>query len=132
MTTEVPGLVVALRRPPVKVRARFHLTDGNTCEATVLVPDAASMLALKAGARGVRSEERDATDLWRCLEVALADDVSPADLAAPPSDWVPSVLAAELGRGGPALAAITMGLAPEQAGRITTRIQALLRRVAGA
>ena len=131
VTTEVPGLAAALRRPPVAIRARFHLADGDSLEAAVQVPDAASMLALKVGARSVRSEERDATDLWRCLEVALADGVTPADFATPLMRSVPAALAGELGRGGPALVAITAGLTPEAASRTATRIQALLRRVAG-
>lgn len=47
----------------------------------VVLPDAIGMLALKARALAVRNDDRDAEDLWRCLEVAAADRVSPEDFA---------------------------------------------------
>jgi hypothetical protein len=42
----------------------------------VLITDAASTLDLKAWARTVRQESRDAEDLWRCLEIVRADGVT--------------------------------------------------------
>ncbi len=70
VTTEVPGLAIALRRPAVVIDAQFRLADGPVAMARVALPDAVGTLALKAGARTVRNERRDAEDLWRCLEVA--------------------------------------------------------------
>jgi hypothetical protein len=69
VTTEVPGLGDALRRPGIKTEVRVVLTDGSSLTTTVVMPDAASTLGLKAWARTVRDEERDAQDLWRCLEI---------------------------------------------------------------
>jgi hypothetical protein len=53
-------------------------TDGAVLKATVVLPDAVGTLALKARVRSVRNETRDAEDLWRCLEIAAADGVTPA------------------------------------------------------
>lgn len=132
VTTEVPGLAPAFQRPPVRVPVRFVLSDGRVIETEVLLPDAVGMLLLKAGGRKVRNEERDSTDLWRCLEVAAAGGVTPADL---PTDPVIGDLGAflrkELGRGGRSIPAITKELTPAAAGRMETRIQALLLRVTG-
>lgn len=132
VTTEVPGLAGAFKRPAVSLRVRFVLSDGTAVETEVLLPDAVGMLLLKAGARLVRREERDSTDLWRCLEVAAAEGIGPVDL---PSDPIigdlGSFLRAELERGGRSIAAVTKDLTPEAGGRMETRIQALLLRVAG-
>jgi hypothetical protein len=132
VTTEVPGLAPAFQRPPVRVPVRFVLSDGRVIETEVLLPDAVGMLFLKAGARKVRNEERDSTDLWRCLEVAAADGVTTADL---PTDPVIGDLRVflhqELGRGGRSIPAVTKDLTPEAAGRLQTRIQALLLRATG-
>ena len=55
-------------------------------KAFALLPlaDAYAILVLKARARTVRSESRDAEDLWRCLEIAAADGVTP--------DFVPATI----------------------------------------
>jgi len=78
-TTEVPGLAEAFQSEPCVVEATFLLSTGDRMEATVVLPDAKSMVLLKAGARRVRNEDRDATDLWRCLEVASVEKVVPTD-----------------------------------------------------
>ena len=132
VTTEVPGLALALLRSPVNVAARFRFSDGSSIDADVVLADAVGMLVLKCGARLVRDEERDATDLWRCLEVAFADHVRPEDL---PTDPIIGNLAAalhnELGREGRSIPAIVRDLTPEAAGQRVTRLQALLLQVAG-
>jgi hypothetical protein len=131
-TTEVPGLAEAFQSEPYVVEATFLLNTGERMEATVVLPDAKSMILLKAGARRVRNEERDATDLWRCLEVASVDQVVPTDF----DIWddfpkIRAFLHRELGRGGAALSVITSELSAEEASRIATRIQALLQQVVG-
>ncbi|HVB06853.1 MAG TPA: hypothetical protein VNF07_11470 [Acidimicrobiales bacterium] len=131
-TTEVPGLAKALARPPVRLPLHFVLTAGQTIDSEVLLPDAVGMLLLKSGARKVRDEDRDCTDLWRCLEVAAAENVQPSDL---PDDPIVgdlgTFLRQHLGRGGRAMEAILRNLTPEAAAERETRIQALLLRVAG-
>ncbi len=130
-TTEVPGLAEAFLAEPCVVDAEFILTNGKHLSARVLLPDSKSMILLKAGARRVRNEDRDATDLWRCLEVANADGVTAADFASPDIAQIRDHLQRELGRGGAALGIITRDLSPEAAGQIATRIQALLGRIVG-
>lgn len=77
VTTEVPGLAEALKRPGVTIDAELRLTDGAHLDTTVVLPDAVATLALKTLARSVRDERRDVEDLWRCLEIA-ADGVTPS------------------------------------------------------
>lgn len=132
VTAEVPGLALALRRPGVLVRAALLLTNGARLSAEVTIPDAASTLVMKARARTVRREDRDAEDLWRCLEVAAAEGVTPSDFEASRSlSEILPILERELGRDGSALAVITRGLRVDAAARRRTRIRGLLAEVAG-
>jgi hypothetical protein len=130
-TTEVPGLAEAFLAEPCVVDAEFILTNGEHLNARVLLPDSKSMILLKAGARRVRNEDRDATDLWRCLEVANADGVIATDFTNPDVAQIRDLLQRELGRDGAGLAVITRDLSPEAAGQTATRIQALLGRIVG-
>jgi hypothetical protein len=130
-TTEVPGLAEAFLAEPCIVDAEFILTNGEHLSARVLLPDSKSMILLKAGARRIRNEDRDATDLWRCLEVANADGVTAADFTTSDVAQIRDLLQRELGRGGNALGIITRDLSPGAAGQTATRIQALLGRIVG-
>ena len=130
-TTEVPGLAEAFLAEPCAVDAEFILTSGEHLSARVLLPDSKSMIRLKTGARRVRNEDRDATDLWRCLEVANADGVTAADFTTSDVAQIRDLLQRELGRGGDALGIITRDLSPGAAGQTATRIQALLGRIVG-
>ncbi|MBW4079597.1 MAG: hypothetical protein HIU84_14055 [Acidobacteria bacterium] len=130
-TTEVPGLAEAFLAEPCVIDAEFVLTSGEHLNARVVLPDSKSMILLKAGARRVRSEDRDATDLWRCLEVANADGVIAADFEGPDLAQIRDFLHRELGRGGTSLSVIVRNLSPEAKGQTTTRIQALLGRIIG-
>jgi hypothetical protein len=132
VTTEVPGLAVALRRPGIAIEVVLRLANGDMREATVTVPDALAMLILKARVRTVRDEERDAQDLWRCLEIAAADGVTPEIVDAEDATDLRQLLIRELGPGGAALDAITRGSQVEAAARLRTRIRALLADVIGA
>lgn len=132
VTTETPGLAVALQRPPVVIDAEFHLTDGTILHTEVVLPDAAGTLALKAGARTVRTETRDAQDLWRCLEIAAADGVTPDVFTCPgPFNDVARILHRELGPGGHSLPPLTAELHLDAAARLRTRLRALLAEVVG-
>ena len=131
VTTEVPGLAEALRRPGVEIAAELRLTDGSQLQTNVLLPDAIGTLALKAGARTVRNETRDAEDLWRCLEVAAAEGVRPVDFDDPALSGLQQLLAHELGDGGSSLPVLTAGLQDEAAARMRTRLRALLAEVVG-
>lgn len=131
VTTEVPGLAEALQRPGITLDVEMHLTDGTQQRAMVVIPDAIGTLALKAGARTVRSETRDAEDLWRCLEVAAAEGVRPAAFDDSALSELPRLLVSELGDGGRSLPALTAGLQDAPAARMRTRLRALLGEVVG-
>ncbi len=131
VTTEVPGLAEALQRPGIALDVEMHLTDRTQHRAVVVIPDAIGTLALKAGARTVRNETRDAEDLWRCLEVAAAEGVTPADFDDPALSGLQQLLATELGANGASLPALTAGLQDEPAARMRTRLRALLAEVVG-
>jgi hypothetical protein len=131
-TTEVPGLADALRRPAVETTVEIVFTDGSTTSARVFIPDAAATLALKAWARTVRQEDRDAEDLWRCLEIALVDGVTAETLENDATlGQIVSILQRELGADGDALAVIIRGVSDEEAARRRTRIRALLADATG-
>ena len=68
------------------------------------------MLILKARVRSVRDEERDAQDLWRCLEIAAADGVTPEVVDTEDAADLRDLLQREFGPGGASLGAITHGL----------------------
>jgi hypothetical protein len=133
VTTEVPGLAEAFRRPGVTVEAELHMTGGSMLVADIVLPDAIGTLALKAGARWVRHEDRDAEDLWRCLEIAAADGVTPemfdGDTAL---EELRSALWRELGPKGRSLASLTGDLQPDAAAQRRTRVRALLAETIGA
>jgi hypothetical protein len=131
VTTEVPGLATALRRPAVMVDAELQLRDGTTRTTTITLPDAYAALVLKARARTVRSEDRDATDLWRCLEIAAADGVTPEFAPADDPDRLRELLYAQLGPGGAALEIVTRDLQDDPATRLRTRILSLIKDVVG-
>ena len=116
VTTEVPGLAEALRRPAIATEVEMVLTDGATLSTIVSLPDAIGMLALKTMVRTVRTEVRDAEDLWRCLEVAAADGAEPATFdSSEPLRRVRAMLWREMGPNGAALAVLTADL-QERAG----------------
>lgn len=132
VTTEVPGLATALRRPGIAVDAELQFMNGGVRETTIMLPDALSTLVLKAGARTVRDEERDAQDLWRCLEIAAADGVTPTLVNAEGGGaGLRALLQRELGPGGASLGAATRGLQDDAAARLRTRIRSLLADVIG-
>jgi len=67
---EVPGLHVALLEPATEVVIKARLTDGNEVGATLLLPDVAAALVMKAHAYQGRNAASDAVDIHRLLEAA--------------------------------------------------------------
>lgn len=132
VTTEVPGLAEAMRRPGITIDAELRLTGGTHLHAVVVLPDALGTLALKTLVRSVRNESRDVEDLWRCLEIAAADGVTPPmfDGDQPLQD-LRTALWRELGPNGSALHLLTAELHDDAAARMRTRIRALLAEVVG-
>ena len=72
MVDAIPGLSVAIARPPTLVEVSATLTTGAQISYTVPLPDPAAALCMKAYAYRWRNEERDALDIWRLLEVVYA------------------------------------------------------------
>ncbi|MCJ7671568.1 MAG: hypothetical protein MUP67_05915 [Acidimicrobiia bacterium] len=131
VTTEVPGLAAALRRPGTSVDAELRLATGAIREARIMLPDALATLELKARVRKVRDEERDAQDLWRCREIAANDGVTPELVDAEGGAGLREMLYQELGVGGASLSAVSRGLQDNAAARLRTRIRSLLADVIG-
>jgi hypothetical protein len=81
-TQESAGLAAALKTPEVRIELNLR---GETIEllgVSVKLPTEACTLALKTFALRDRSADRDAFDVWRCLEIASAANVHPSDFAA--------------------------------------------------
>ena len=77
----IPGLSYALAVPPLAVQVDAELTSGRRLKLEIPVPPPAPALCLKAVAYGARLAQRDAQDVHRLLEVAVAAGVTTADLA---------------------------------------------------
>jgi hypothetical protein len=72
VTTEVPGLALALQREPVLLHMELRRLNGEQLDVDLAYPDEVAALTLKAFASQVRDKPTDIVDLWRCLEVAYA------------------------------------------------------------
>lgn len=129
-TTEVGGLAVALKRPAINITGSVRLTDGTTLPVDVAVPDAASMLGLKLWARRARDEDRDAIDLWTCMELLVASGQIEA-FGSQDFDDVREVLAQEFGDDGPATRIVTAGVSENESARRRTRLRGLVRAISG-
>jgi len=129
-TTEVPGLALALQRPAVDIPISFRRTDGYLVQTSVRIPDETAALALKVLTRSVRNEDKDAVDVWRCLEVCVAAGISNRDFGAD-TESVDRILSTDFGRGGPGIQAIraSQRLSTRATEQLETRIQALIHRI---
>jgi hypothetical protein len=78
VTTEVPGLQLALARVPVELALELRRLNGELVSAKLLFPDEVSALTLKAFATRTRTKPTDVIDLWRCLEICFAARVDAA------------------------------------------------------
>lgn len=66
VTTEVLGLAQAFQKEPSIAEIQITRLNGEVLKMKGPLPDEAAALVLKAFAWYVRSETRDAIDLWRC------------------------------------------------------------------
>jgi hypothetical protein len=76
---EIPGLLDALRLPPVHVSALAILTDTSHLEVHVHLPDVRAALVMKAHAYAGRLSDNDALDIWRLLQSAVNAGHTAAD-----------------------------------------------------
>lgn len=134
ITIEVRGLPDALNRPPVVIDVSLIRPSGQVLDARLPLPDEATALGLKAFAWVERRADRDAVDLWRCLEVARVAGVGPDDLATGRLIEVAPILSQAFRRpDGPGLHALIRyrNLSGPPAARLATRMTALLATVCG-
>lgn len=133
-TTEVPGLHLALGRPPVIITLRLRRLNGETLQCELPFADEVSALVLKSLATRVRSKDTDIADIWRCLEIAFAAGVGPEaftkGIRAESAEVIRSLFVSR--RSAP-MAALAPGqrLSPEAADARLTRIRALIAQVLG-
>lgn len=134
VTTEVPGLALALTRPAVNLEVAMRRLNGETLEAELAIADEVSALSLKALATTVRSKDTDVVDIWRCLEVAYAAGIGATDFreerAAEGAAVVRRLFEARAGAGMVAIVR-EQRLSDEVADERFTRIRALIERVLG-
>lgn len=80
VTTEVPGLAEAWKRPSIRVEVELGRLNAPPEKAGITIPDEVGALILKAEATQVRDKPTDVVDLWRLLEVASVAGVRAEDL----------------------------------------------------
>jgi hypothetical protein len=133
-TTEVPGLQLALARPPVTITLELRRLNGEMLHCELPFADEVSALVLKGLATRVRSKDTDITDIWRCLEIAFAAGIGPENFAngirAESAELIRSLFTSR--HSAPAIAsALGQRLSAESADARITRIRALIARVLG-
>jgi hypothetical protein len=117
-----PGLRLALAAEPVWVSVVAKLTDGQTVEFEVPVPDVENAFVLKMLARAIRFEQRDIDDIAVLLDIVAAE---PEYLAAAWSMDDPIRVGAGERRDAARVAA-KMAASPSTG--VPARVRALLRR----
>ena len=123
VTTEVPGLATALRRPAVPVELALTRLDETPLEARISLPDEVSTVILRAHAWQKRLTDTDAEDVWRSLEIAFAAGVTPADFRTGDEERAADIIAKAFGRDA--------GGAGRTLGDRIGRMRALMSRVLG-
>jgi hypothetical protein len=126
-------LQLALARPPVTITLELRRLNGEILQCELPFPDEVSAVVLKSLATTVRSKNTDITDIWRCLEIALAG-LRPADfnrgVRAETAEVIRSIFGSRRGAPMAALAA-EQHLSAEATDTRFTRIQALIAHVLG-
>lgn len=134
VTTEVLGLAEAFKQEPMLVDIQVTRMNGDVLEMQVRLPDEATGLVLKAFAWEVRSETKDAIDLWRMLEVNAVAGVGPESFVSGQGPRAAEIIRHAFS-GTTSLGTRQMaqghGISSEEALRRHTRIQALIQRVLG-
>jgi hypothetical protein len=132
--TEVPGLSIALARAPITLALDMHRLNGEARQAELSFPDEVSTLVPKSLATWVRVKDTDVADIWRCLEIALAAGLGPADFAGGIRAESAAVIRALFGRRhGPGMTALAyeQHLSGQAADGRFTRVRTLISRVPG-
>jgi hypothetical protein len=131
VTTEVLGLAEAFRRAPIVLDLELRRLNGVILTPRIAIPDEAAAMVLKVRVWGVRGESKDAVDIWRCSEVALAAGVMGDDLEAVSPGVVDELRRAVRDRNGPLVAGIVAyrGISQEAGDVLHTRLVAVVERI---
>lgn len=132
VTTEVPGLQLALARPAVQLTLDLQRLNGALAGIRLLFPDEVSALVLKALATTVRIKPSDIIDVWRCLEICATAGTGPSAFShGTPADAALIVRELFRSQDGPGMQALTdqQRLSNDAAGQRHTRIRALVTRL---
>jgi hypothetical protein len=132
VTTEVPGLQLALARIPVELALDLRRLNGELLSVTLLFPDEVSALTLKASATSARAKPTDIIDVWRCLEICFAARVDSAAFSRGAAAEGAAITRELFNRQrGPGMRALIdqQRLSREAADRRYTRIRALIARL---
>jgi hypothetical protein len=117
-----PGLRLALALPPIQVAVTARLTDGDTIEFEVPVPDVEAAFVLKMLVRTVRDSERDLQDIETLLEIVASQ---PEYHASPWRMDDPKIT--KLGERGDAAREAAQMISTRPT-KVPARVRALLRR----
>lgn len=130
VTTEVPGLQIALARPAVELTLDLRRLNGTLSSARLLFPDEVSALALKAFATRVRVKPTDIVDVWRCLEICLAAGTDAVAFSHGTPAEAAVIIRELFARNGPGIATLAdqQRLSKDAADQRHTRIRALVER----
>jgi hypothetical protein len=132
VTTEVPGLQIALARAPVEMALDLRRLNGDQLSVKLQFPDEVSALILKAFATTVRMRPTDVIDVWRCLEICFAAALN-ASAFSHGSAAEAAAITRELfaSQRGPGMRALNeqQPLSNDAAGQRYTRIRALIARL---
>ena len=133
-TTEVPGLQLALARPPVTIALELRRLNGEMLQCELPFADEVSALVLKGLATRVRSKDTDIADIWRCLEIAFAAGIGPENFASGVRSESAELIRSLFNSRNAPITALVSGLrlSAEAADARLTRIRALIARVLGA
>ena len=131
-TTEVVGLAEALNRSPVIVDLELVRLNKERLPACLRIPDERSALTLKVLAWDTRRAEKDAVDVWRCLELANVASLTSKNLES--DDGVQTMRILERAFGsenadGIQALARAQKLNPVETGARSTRIRALIQKL---
>lgn len=132
-TTEVPGLQLALARPPVTITLELRRLNGEMLKCQLPFADEVSALVLKGLATTVRSKDTDIADIWRCLEIAFAAGIGPENFTSGVRAESAELIRSLFNRRNAPMTALTLGrrLSTEAADVRLTRTRALITRVFG-
>jgi hypothetical protein len=131
--TEVPGLQLAIARPPVAITLEMRRLNGEVLQCELPFADEVSALVLKGLVTRVRSKDTDIADIWRCLEIAFAAGIGPGDFTSGVRAQSAELIRSIFSRRHAPVAALSLGqqLSAEATDARLTRIRALITRVLG-